>query len=65
MKPYSKQVPHFSNVKKAFFPKVPELGQLRYHVKTARKMRTFFTRRLEPKTRSSFHIEWLPSKNAK
>jgi len=31
----------------------------------ARKMRTFFTRRLEPKTRSSYHIKWLPSKNAK
>ena len=31
----------------------------------ARKMRTFFTRRLEPKTRSSCHIKWIPSKNAK
>ena len=30
----SKQVPHFSNVKKAFSPKVLELRQLRYHVKT-------------------------------
>ena len=30
----SKQVPHFSNVKKAFSPKVLELKQLRYHVKT-------------------------------
>ena len=33
-KQVSKQVPHFSNVKKAFSPKVLELGQLRYHVKT-------------------------------
>ena len=30
----SKQIPHFSNVKKAFSPKVLELRQLRYHVKT-------------------------------
>ena len=28
----------------------------------ARKMRTFFTRRLEPKTRSSYHIKWSNAK---
>ena len=28
----------------------------------ARKMRTFFTRRLEPKTRSSYHITWSNAK---
>ena len=28
----------------------------------ARKMRTFFARRLEPKTRSSYHIKWSNAK---
>ena len=38
-----KQVPHFSNVKKAFPPKVLELRQLRYHVKTTHERRRPFS----------------------
>ena len=39
-----------------------QIGWLKKCENHARKMRTFFTRRLEPKTRSSYHIKWSNAK---
>ena len=65
-KQVSKQVPHFSNVKKAFSPKVLELGQLRYHVKTTHERCGPFSLVVLSQRRGRVnHIKWLPSKTLK
>ena len=65
-KQVSKQVPHFSDVKKAFSPKVLELRQLRYHVKTTHERCGPFSLVVLSQRRGRvYHVKWLPSKNAK